>query len=288
MKSLSLIKPIEIGDMGYPMMLSLINQPPKQLYYVGNISLLETRCVAIVGSRNSTEYGRWVAYNMGKSYAEAGLTVVSGMAEGIDSSAHKGALDVGGNTIAVMGNGLDHCYPIENGDLYKRIKDKGLAISEYENHVKPRKYMFPQRNRIISGLSEAVIIVEAGLKSGSLITAELAIEQGRHVYAVPGNITRKTSIGCNRLIQDGAEMITVIGDVLNDMDVKKEISIPEIEGLSKKEREIYEFVYNKGESTTDYIAYETKMNVQNVNSIVTILEMKGYLSTCYGKVFVEK
>ena len=165
----------------YPALLKEIKNPPRELFFLGNVEILKSRCLAVVGSRRTTSYGRNTAVRLAKRAAEAGITIVSGMARGIDTCAHRGALDAGGSTIAVLGCGVDICYPAENRQLKEEIENRGLVISEYPPQTAPQKYYFPQRNRIISGLSELTAVVQAGSRSGALITAELAAEQGREV-----------------------------------------------------------------------------------------------------------
>ena len=201
----NMIYEIRRGGQYYPALLENIHRPPDILYGTGNAAVLKNRCVAVVGARRATSYGKRAAYQIGRRLAESGLTVISGMAYGCDAEAHRGALEAGGATAAVLGCGVDICYPAANAPLRRRIAEKGLLLSEYEPGTPPRPYRFPQRNRIISGICEAVVIAEAGLSSGSLITAECAAEQGRRVFAVPGSIFAPGSLGCNKLIQDGAE-----------------------------------------------------------------------------------
>ena len=216
------IKKLTIDEPAYPALLKQIKDPPKELYYAGDVSLLSTRCVAIVGSRKFTTYGRRIAGRIAGRLAACGVTVVSGMAIGIDGIGHRSALEAGGRTIAVLGNGLDVMYPAANRELKADILRRGLLISEYPPGMKGTKYTFPQRNRIISGLSEATVIVEAGLNSGSLITACLAEEQGRPVYGVPGNIDAVTSHGVNMLIRDGAVPLVDVDDLLQDLHVDRQ------------------------------------------------------------------
>ena len=202
------IKKLTIDEPAYPALLKQIKDPPKELYYAGDVSLLSTRCVAIVGSRKFTAYGRRIAGRIAGRLAACGVTVVSGMAIGIDGIGHRSALEAGGRTIAVLGNGLDVMYPAANRELKADILRRGLLISEYPPGMKGTKYTFPQRNRIISGLSVGVLVVEAPETSGSLITAARAAEQGRDVFAVPGNIDAVTFRGSNLLIRDGAALVT--------------------------------------------------------------------------------
>lgn len=208
------IKQLNLLDKEYPGNLKNIYDPPITLFYKGNINLLTTKCVSIVGSRNATKYGLDTSYKIGKDCAISNLTVVSGMARGIDTMAHKGALSKSGNTIAVVGCGLDRVYPSENFVLFNQIADRGLIVSEYVVGIKIQPGNFPARNRIISGVSEDLIVVEATEKSGALITVDYALEQGKNIYAVPGNIDSYKSNGTNELIKNGAFVYTSIKDIV--------------------------------------------------------------------------
>ena len=202
-------------DKYYPNKLKLIYDPPELLYCLGDIRLLNEPSIAIVGTRNASNYGKRIAYNLSQELSKRGVTIISGLASGIDSYAHEGAFKNVGKTIAVLGSGIDIIYPKENEDLYKSIiKNGGLIVSEFPLGTKPEKDNFPKRNRIISGLSDGVVVVEAKKKSGALITADLALEQGRSVFAVPGNIDSQNSEGTNNLIKEGAVPVTSYLDIL--------------------------------------------------------------------------
>ena len=207
------IKTITVGDEAYPENLMHIYGKPQTLYVLGNEKLLDAQSIAIIGCRKASSYGLKSAYKFGYELAKKGICVVSGFARGIDSYAHKGALAAKGATIAVLGCGLDVVYPPENVDLYKQIvMNNGAIITEYPLGSRPEKHHFPARNRIISGLSDGVLVVEAKERSGTLITVEYALEQGKNVYAIPGNITSENSYGTNELIKEGAIPITKIED----------------------------------------------------------------------------
>jgi len=278
---------IEIQDPAYPAMLSLIPNAPGRLFYSGDSGALKLPMIAVVGSRKSTDYGRWAAYTISKRLSEHGVCVVSGMAEGIDTWAHKGALAGGSPTIAVLGEGLDLCFPQSNRGLKTAIEKNGLLLSEYEDGVHATKYSFPARNRIISGLSCATVVVEAGFSSGALITAEHAVDQGREVYAVPGNINRISSVGCNKLILDGAHPLVFIDDILADFGIDTDIVESFSELLSSEERRVVDTVKLHGEISIDRLATETGMPVGALTSVVTLLEIKGALKTGSGKVFTR-
>ncbi|MGC9125541.1 MAG: DNA-processing protein DprA, partial [Caldisericaceae bacterium] len=205
---------IPYDDDGFPSQLRDIKESPLVIYIKGSLEKTDSFSVSIVGSRKCTEYGKAVARELSKKLAQLGIAVVSGLAYGIDSEAHKGALSVNGRTVAVLGSGVDVVYPRENRFLYDEIVEKGAVISEFPLGTKALKFNFPFRNRIISGLSLATIVVEAQEKSGSLITANYALEQSREVFAVPGNITSSCSKGTNLLIRDGAIPLLSYEDVL--------------------------------------------------------------------------
>ncbi|MBP7175858.1 MAG: DNA-processing protein DprA [Thermoclostridium sp.] len=207
---------ITLNDESYPHLLKSICDPPVCLYVRGKI-FNEEPCVGVVGSRKASGYGLSAAKRISCELSQFHICVVSGMARGIDTAAHLGALQAGGRTIAVFGCGLDIVYPPENKKLMERIAEKGALVSEYPPGVLPAPHHFPIRNRIVSGLSVGILVVEAGEKSGSLITAQLALEQGRDVYALPGNVISLNSKGTNKLIQDGAKLVTSVQDILEEV-----------------------------------------------------------------------
>ena len=211
------IRRLRRRDSGYPPLLAAIHDPPPAIHLRGEAvdETLSRPAVAIVGARSCSAYGRSVARSLGRELAAAGLVVVSGMARGIDGEAHRGALEAGGVTVAVLGCGIDRDYPAAHAELARRICDSGgLVVSEYEPRVEPAPWRFPARNRIIAGLSEATVVVEARERSGALITADFALEEGRDVFAVPGEITSALSVGTNALLRLGAAPATCAADVL--------------------------------------------------------------------------
>ena len=209
------IQTIKLEDEFYPEKLRNIYAPPKMLYVLGNVELLQRKSIAIVGCRNCTKYGIENAYKFGYELATSNICVISGLAKGIDAYAHLGAVRAKGKTIAVLGSGLDVIYPPENAELYKEIiMNNGAIITEYPLGSKPEKYHFPERNRIISGLSDGVLVIEAKKKSGTMITVDFALEQGREVYAIPGNISSESSYGTNELIKEGAIPVTNVNDII--------------------------------------------------------------------------
>jgi DNA processing protein len=209
------------GDGAYPPLLAAIHDPPARLYVrgAGEPELLSGVAVAVVGARACSAYGRSVARSLARELAAAGVVVVSGMARGIDGEAHRGTLETGGVTVAVLGCGIDRDYPAAHAELARRICERGLVVSEYEPGVEPAPWRFPARNRVIAGLSRATVVVEARERSGALITADFALEEGREVLAVPGEITSALSAGTNALLRLGATPVTCAGDVLEALGV---------------------------------------------------------------------
>lgn len=280
---------IDIGSAEYPEKLRMIHDPPKELYYKGDLSLLHEKSIGVVGSRKYTLYGKNVALMTGRRLAEAGVPVVSGLALGIDAFSHEGALEVNGKVIGVLGSGIDRMGPARNKKLMDRgIEAGGLVVSEYEPDFNACPGTFPQRNRIISGLSDALIVVEAGLESGSLITAKFASEQGRTVYAVPGNINSSSSIGCNLLIRDGAVPLVIIDDILRDLGnaaiVAQDLR-PRLEG---DEMAVYEVVVRNSGATCEEIIRATGFSPSLVNSVLTILEIKGAVESYAGRIYITR
>jgi DNA processing protein len=211
------ISPISRGDVRYPTALAAIHDPPDILWVQGQVDALSAPSVAIVGSRAASPYALEVARRLGGDLARRNVTVVSGMARGVDSAAHLGALDGGGSTVAVFGCGVDVIYPREHATLARRICERGALVSEFSQGMPPLSHNFPRRNRIISGLSLAVVVVEAAEGSGSLITADFALEQGRAVLAVPGNVLGGRNVGAHALLRDGAKLVECADDILEEL-----------------------------------------------------------------------
>lgn len=278
---------IDCDSEAYPNKLKQIDNPPKKLYLAGDISLISTESVAIVGSRKFTKYGREISQIIAKELAKCSITVVSGMALGIDTFAHEASLKANGKTIAVIGTGINMVYPASNRGLMEEIYNKGLIISEYEPNFSGSKFTFPLRNRIISGISSKVVIVEAGAKSGALITANYAIEQGKDVYSVPGNINSYASIGTNKLIYDGANPLINIGDLISNLGIEYVKNDIKINDLSEEEMRIAKEVRESGVITADEIYKKTGYEMSKINSIITILEIKGIIRSYGGKIYYE-
>ncbi|QXM06158.1 DNA-processing protein DprA [Crassaminicella indica] len=272
----------------YPENLKNIYNPPYLLYKKGTILKKDENAIAIVGSRKASSYGKYVAYKLASDLAKKGIVVISGMAYGVDTMAHKGALEHGGRTIAVLGCGLDTCYPKANYHLMLEIEKSGAVISEYSIETKPLPGNFPVRNRIISGMSKGVIVVEASINSGSLITVEFALEQGREVFAIPGNINSSLSAGTNKLIKEGAKLVTDIEDVLEELhieiDEKEENQIP----LSALESKVYNVILDKQPIHIELLLKELSWNVDKVSSIITVLQLKGLVEQLPGKLLIAK
>ena len=208
---------VTLYDAAYPPHLKEIDTPPFVLYVRGELTPEDMLSVSLVGSRNAKDYGRKVSYRLSYQLAQRGLTVVSGFARGVDTAAHRGALEAGGRTVAVMGNGLSVIYPAANSDLAEQIEASGALVSEFPMAARPKPRNFPRRNRIISGLTLGTVVVEASNRSGALITARLAAEQNREVFAVPGEIFSELSTGTHKLINDGAKLINTVDDLLNEL-----------------------------------------------------------------------
>jgi DNA processing protein len=211
------IKVIDFFETEYPYYLKQINYPPLVLYLKGNVDLLDNKSVAIVGTRTPTKYGRLTAFNFAYKLCCLGLNIVSGLALGIDKAAHEGALAASGSTVGVLGSGLNCIYPSQNRKLARSIFEKGLMVSEYPLNTKPLASNFPRRNRIISGLSKGVVVIEAAQRSGALITANFALGQNREVFAVPGNIDQFQSKGPHSLIKEGAKLTESVEDILEEL-----------------------------------------------------------------------
>lgn len=282
---------IPANDAAYPDMLRRIPGPPIALFARGDVSLLHEPQLAVVGSRNPTAGGRGIAYDFSLTLAHAGLVITSGLALGIDAAAHEGGLDAGRGTIAVCGTGLDRLYPKSNRALGERILEEGLLVSEFPPGTPPRAENFPQRNRIVSGLALGTLVVEAAYRSGSLITARLASEQGREVFAIPGSIHNPLSKGCHRLIRDGAKLVESAQDVIEELGPLagvKAASARHNEGVQATEEVIdpaYESLLEKvGYDPTpmDEIVARTGMTTDVVSSMLLILELQGKVEAAPG------
>ena len=291
---------ITYQDNLYPQKLLNIYDRPPYIYVRGKLTADDIN-IAIVGSRAATAYGKYTTEKISRELAFKGITVVSGMARGIDSAAHRGALSAHGRTIAILGSGLDVIYPPENKNLYAEIVQEGAVISEFPPGTPPRPNNFPTRNRIISGMSYGVVVVEAGEKSGSLITVRLALEQGREVFAVPGSIDSTSSRGTNKLIKQGAILVENTDDILEEIlpqiertgTGKPSSSHPEViedkpaEALSTADRKIMTFMSDKRVHIDDLISL-TGLSSSDILSTLTTLEIRGIVHQHPGKFFTLK
>ncbi len=278
--------PISREDSGYPESLRQIHDPPKQLWWEGDVSCLSGPIViAIVGSRECTSYGQEVAFELAKDLARSGAVIVSGLAYGIDTAAHRGALEGGGKTIGVLGCGIDIDYPAGNRELKKRITHSGAFISEFAPGTRATSWTFPQRNRIISGLSQGVVVVEAGLKSGSLITADFALQQGREVFAVPGNIRSPMSEGTHRLIQNGAKLVTSAKDILEELRLPMNLFPKETsQAFSDEEKRVLNLLL-EGPLHMDALCESSGLPVDKMSSVLVELEINGRIRSLPGSRF---
>jgi DNA processing protein len=290
------IKILKKNDKLYPKNLIHILYPPPLLFIKGNIEKLSNKSIAIVGTRQPSQYGIKIAKKIAGELALNRVTIVSGLATGIDSVAHKSAL-LYGDTIAVIGSGFKYIYPAENKKLYAEILEKNTIISEYPFDVPPDRFNFPNRNRLISGLSEGVLIVEANEKSGSLITAMHALDQGKDIFAIPGEITNPKSVGTNRLIRDGAKIVLSVDDILEEIiDMKKKLEIKEkqtqeaLNLTNNVEKVIYNIILEKRNLQFDEIAnyMGDEINVTEVMNRLLTLQLKGLIIELPGKYYSIK
>lgn len=268
----------------YPANLRQIFDPPLVLYIKGAIVPEDSVSVAIVGSRKASNYGKGVAQNLARELAGLDITVVSGLARGIDSHAHKGALEGNGRTIAVLGCGIDIVYPPENRSLKERIEDTGAVISEFPPGTEPFKYNFPARNRIIAGMTLGTVVVEAGLKSGALITAEFALESGREVFAVPGDILRENSRGPHRLIKEGAQLVEGCDDILSALKLNRARPVAKEANLSDEERKILNCLKD-GAKQAAVIVDEVGLPSQLALAQISMMELRGLIRRGPGNLY---
>ncbi len=307
------IEVVPLADERYPPSLVNLPDPPGVLYQQGALQASDRQAIAIVGTRHATPYGLAQAKHFAYALSRAGYTIVSGLARGIDAAAHRGALDAGGRTIAVLGSGLACIYPPEHLDLAKEIAEKGALLSEQPPHSPPTRFSFPQRNRIVTGLSIGVVVVEAAERSGALISGRLAAEQGREVFAIPGRIDSRMSKGCHQLIREGATLIESVEHVLEQLESlgrddlvppsrvrgtnAKQRSLPSDSSsdsaaappklapipadLSAEERTIVELL-SAEPMLIDQVTVRSKLPISRVLSTLSVLEMKRLISRVGG------
>ena len=308
-----------VNDKNYPQKLADIANPPKKLYVLGQLPSYNKKTVAIVGARECSYYGRKMAYEYAKILAAHGVQIISGLAKGIDCAAHQGALDAGEKTFAVLGCGVDICYPASNRPVYEQIKNNGGIISEFSPEEKPLAWHFPLRNRIISGFADMVLIIEAREKSGSLITADAALEQGKDVYALPGRVSDELSGGCNRLISQGAGIAWSVDELLvalyhrnfenkkdkmsdktgkqivnknNSIDIEKEKHFRQIiqkrnSGLESTEKKVYSCISLQPKHINEIVEL-TGMDLTELIMTLYLLEEKGCIIEITKNYYVLK
>jgi DNA processing protein len=267
---------IHLGTSDYPPLLAEISDPPACLWTHGDRAAFASIGVAVIGARAASEEGLAAAYEIAYGLARAGIVVISGLARGVDASAHQGALDGGGRTIAVLGTGIDRVYPAEHAELSRSISESGLLVTEFPHGSNPEDWHFPRRNRIISGLSKAVVVVEAKEKSGSLITARLAADQGRDVMAVPGTFVGGRNRGANALLRDGAKLVESAVDILQELGLDTSLTHQSPEGRGgAKSGQVVEFTVDQiaeqmkipaGEALARLLEWELTGEVQRIGS----------------------
>ena len=270
---------VTLEDETYPTLLRQLADRPTMLYVRGHLQAEDDKRLAVVGTRKASKYGWDAANQLAAEIARQGITIVSGLAQGIDAAAHRGALNAGGRTIAVIGTGIDITYPRENTDLAEEIADSGAIVSELPLGAKPLAKNFPQRNRLISGMSLGLLVVEAAAKSGALNTVSHALDQGREVFAVPHNIFSLSGRGCNQLIQDGAKLVADVDDILEELDLshikaQTRITTERLQPANDTEDAIFEQL-SADPIHVDIIVRQTNLPTATVTSTLTMLELKG-------------
>ena len=286
---------IDINDEIYPEKLRKIHNPPKRLYLEGNIELLKQPGIAIIGSRECTKYGEKIAERFSKELAECGIVVISGMAKGIDSFAHIGCIKGEGNTIAVLPCGTNHIYPKENINLYKRIiKKGGLIVTEYDEKQQADSNKFLERNRIVSGLSIGILVIEGGYRSGTSVTAKLAKNQGKHIFCIPSSLENCKGITPNKLIKEGAYLVTEIEDIINkysNLNLKKrQINTEKVEkiDINDEYKSIYNILNKEKEIHINEISKKSKLSIDEVNYKLMLLELEDKIVSLPGNNYKRK
>ncbi|MCX6740775.1 MAG: DNA-processing protein DprA [Candidatus Parcubacteria bacterium] len=276
------IQKIDLANPNYPKLLKEIYDPPKQLYVWGDLRAEENYPLAIVGTRKISSYGKQVTTELTRNLAKAGLTIISGLALGVDGLAHQACLDVGGRTIAVLGSGLKRIYPALHQKLAEKIVlSGGAVISEYEPNQGPTKWTFPLRNRIVAGMSLGTLVIEAPEGSGALITASCSLELGREVFAVPGNIYQQNSFGNNQLLKTGAKVVTSTQDVLDAFNLELATEKKEIKAANEEEKIILAILINEPLSI-DEIIKQSKLEASIISSTLVMMEMMGKIKNLGG------
>ena len=279
-------------DPDYPVLLREIEVPPAVLYMKGRKRIDTARTIAVVGTRRSSGYGRAIAKRLARELGAMGLVIVSGLAVGIDTAAHRGALEANAHTVAVLGSGFRHIYPAANVKLAEKIGETGTLVSEYPVDTKPAKWTFPQRNRILSGLSRGVVVVEAGARSGALITARFALEQGREVLAVPGNLTSASSVGPNRLIKDGAKLVETVDDIVQEfpdlccLNEKSRVKERKKISLSEAQQRVYDLIGLEAMHIDDIID-RGNLSLSEASYILLVLQMENLIQEVEGRRYIR-
>ncbi len=282
---------IRLGDQAFPELLAQLQDPPEELYVLGDIDVLHLPALAIVGSRNPTRGGARNAYEFASFLGKSGFCIVSGLAQGIDAAAHRGALDAGAPTVAFLGTGIDRVYPAVNRDLAHAIAEKGALVSEFVPGTQPARWHFPRRNRLISGLSLGTIVVEAARRSGSLITARLAAEQGREVFALPGSIHNPLARGCHQLIRSGAKLVETAEDILAELEplVGHMLEVDSSRGDDAASAPEHDDDYgdllkalSHDPSSIEFLAEQSGLTIDQVSSMLLILELEGKVEALSG------
>ena len=283
---------ISKDDKLYPSILKHIKNPPQYLYYNGNINLLESPGIAIIGSRVCTNYGKRIATEFSKKLSEYGITIVSGLAKGIDSFAHNGAIKVGGNTIAVLPCGLNNIYPKENKNLYEKIlENNGLIITEYEEKEEADSKKFLERNRIVSGLTIGTLVIEGGYRSGTSITANLAKKQGKNIFCIPSNLESSKGITPNRLIKEGAFLVTEVEDIISrypEMNFTKKKLEKSDKGIKEEYKDIYNCLDYETTIHINEISKIVKLNISEVSYKLMMLELEDKVVSLPGNNYKKK
>ena len=282
---------IELENKLYPKILKNIKKAPKKLYINGNLDILNSNCIAIVGSRKNTKYGEKWCKKFAQEFIKYNLTIVSGMALGIDKIAHKTAIKNGGKTIAVLPSGLENIYPEENLELYNEIiLNGGCVISEYEPKINARSKNFLERNRIVSGLSLGTVVIEAAYRSGTSVTAKIAKEQGRDVFCIPGSLDNPKSIGTNNLIKEFAKIVTSPKDVINNYNFLHKIEVNSNtlveEQIPEEYKKIYSLITDIPININD-IAKKSLLELREVSSKLTMLELDGKVVKLSGNMYIR-
>ena len=283
------IEIVTLASTTYPKLLREIPSPPAVLYVNGSLSEHDLKAVGVVGTRRCSAYGRQIALTMAEELARAGVTIVSGLALGIDGQAHRGALAGSGRTIAVLGSGVDIIYPSSHRALAEQITENGAVISDYPPGTKPDAMNFPPRNRLIAGLSKGVVVVEAPNRSGALITVDFAADYGREVFCVPGNVQSEFSAGCHRVLRDGARLVTSAADVLMDLGMAPPQpggAVQQSFPMTEEERHIFNYIRWEPQHI-DELAAAASLTAAQCGALLTLLELKGAVRDAGGQHYVR-